>query len=237
MVGVEFVTRRIAPLQDHRRPIWAHQGDDDICLHASELDADTRGEVIRAFFSTAHILTISRAAPPLYPLGSRDSSRATAGVPRFNTWGPFLAGGVTLSPPPSALVANSEQDSLAREASPEASRDLNDDIDLGEEATRRGRSQSTVVLSDSSDEEDKASMAEQPSGGDATASSSLDLEEEEHRIRLEAERLSKFNAEHASRHPEAEAPHGKGPAGETLAPPPPAFALPGKRGWVDSDAS
>jgi hypothetical protein len=94
-----------------------------------------------------------------------------------------------------------------------------------------------VVLSDSSDEEDKASMAEQPSGGDATASSSLDLEEEEHRIRLEAERLSKFNAEHASRHPEAEAPHGKGPAGETLAPPPPAFALPGKRGWVDSDAS
>jgi hypothetical protein len=25
MVGVEFVTRRIAPLQDHRRNIWGHR--------------------------------------------------------------------------------------------------------------------------------------------------------------------------------------------------------------------
>jgi hypothetical protein len=35
-----------------------HRGSDDIRLHASELNADARGEVIRAFFSTAHILTI-----------------------------------------------------------------------------------------------------------------------------------------------------------------------------------
>jgi hypothetical protein len=28
MVGVEFITRRIAPLQDHHRPIWAHRGGD-----------------------------------------------------------------------------------------------------------------------------------------------------------------------------------------------------------------
>jgi hypothetical protein len=25
MVGVEFVTRRIAPLQDHHREIWTHR--------------------------------------------------------------------------------------------------------------------------------------------------------------------------------------------------------------------
>jgi hypothetical protein len=30
MLGVEFVTKCIAPLQDHRRPIWVHQGGDDI---------------------------------------------------------------------------------------------------------------------------------------------------------------------------------------------------------------
>jgi hypothetical protein len=58
MVGVEFVTRRIAPLQNHRRSIWAHQGGNDIRLHASELNADARGEVIRAFFSTMYIPTI-----------------------------------------------------------------------------------------------------------------------------------------------------------------------------------
>jgi hypothetical protein len=40
MVGVEFVTRRIAPLQDHRRPIWAHRNSDDIRLHANELNTD-----------------------------------------------------------------------------------------------------------------------------------------------------------------------------------------------------
>jgi hypothetical protein len=42
MVGVEFVTRRIAPLQDHRRSIWAHQAGDDLRLHVSELNADAR---------------------------------------------------------------------------------------------------------------------------------------------------------------------------------------------------
>jgi hypothetical protein len=40
MVRVEFITRCITPLQDHRRPIWMHQGGDDIRLHANELNAD-----------------------------------------------------------------------------------------------------------------------------------------------------------------------------------------------------
>jgi hypothetical protein len=40
MVGVEFVTRRIAPLQDHRREIWRHRARDDLGLHVSELNAD-----------------------------------------------------------------------------------------------------------------------------------------------------------------------------------------------------
>jgi hypothetical protein len=56
MVGVEFVTKRIAPLRNHYHPVWVHWNDDDIRLHASELNADARGEVIRVFFSTAHIL-------------------------------------------------------------------------------------------------------------------------------------------------------------------------------------
>jgi hypothetical protein len=42
MVGVEFITRRIAPLQDHRRSIWVHRAGDDIRLHTSELNADAR---------------------------------------------------------------------------------------------------------------------------------------------------------------------------------------------------
>jgi hypothetical protein len=84
-----------------------------------------------------------------------------------------------------------------------------------------------VVLSDSSS--DEAAMADQPTGGDAAASSSRNLEEER-QVRLEAERRSKFNTERASRRPEAEAPHGKGPAGEISAPLPLASPLPGKRG-------
>jgi hypothetical protein len=42
MVGVEFITRRIAPLQNHRQNIWAHQGGDDIRLQISNLNADAR---------------------------------------------------------------------------------------------------------------------------------------------------------------------------------------------------
>jgi hypothetical protein len=54
---------------------------------------------------------------------------------------------------------------------------------------------------------------------------------------LEAERRSKFNAERASRWPEAGAPNGKGLADESSTPLPPTSALPGKRGWVERDTS
>jgi hypothetical protein len=46
-----------------------HRGGDDIRLHASELNADAWGEVVRAFFSS---------------LGSRDTSRAMDRILKFN---------------------------------------------------------------------------------------------------------------------------------------------------------
>jgi hypothetical protein len=93
-----------------------------------------------------------------------------------------------------------------------------------------------VVLSDSSDD-NEAALSDQPTGGDAAASSSQDLEKEKRQARLEAERRSKLNAERASRRLEVGTPYGKGPASESSAPPPLASALPGKRGWVERDAS
>jgi hypothetical protein len=93
-----------------------------------------------------------------------------------------------------------------------------------------------VVLSDSYDD-DEAAMPDKPTGGEAAASSLRDLEEEDSLARLEAERRSKLNAERARRRSEARTPHNKGPAGESSAPPPPAPAFPGKRGWVERDAS
>jgi hypothetical protein len=117
-----------------------------------------------------------------------------------------------------------------------ASGDLDDNgAESGERLARQRRSESTVVLSDSSD--DETALLDQPTGGAANASSSRDLEEEGCLDRLEAERRSKFNDERASRRPEARASHGKKPAGESSAPPPPTSALPGKRGWVERDAS
>jgi hypothetical protein len=229
MVGVEFITRRIAPLQDHHRSIWAHRAGDDLWLHVSELNTDTREEVIRAFFSSASILTILCRALPIYSLGARETSRVTAGILKFNAWGPFLADGVTPSPLLSAPAAISEQDSAVRGAGLEAFEDLDDDgAESSERVARRRRSESTVVLLDSSD--DESALLDQPTGGDADASSSRDLEEEGHLARLEAERHSKFNDERASRRPEAGAPHGKGPAGKSSVPPPPTSGLLGKRG-------
>jgi hypothetical protein len=165
MVGVEFVTRRIAPLQDHRRSIWAHRTGDDLRLQVSKLNADSLEEVIRAFFSSASIPTIPRGALLIYNLGAQETSRVTAGILKFSVWGPFLADGVTLGPLPSALAAGSEQDSAARGVGPEASKDLDDDgAKFGERVARRRRSESTVVLSDSSDD-DKSALPNQPTGG------------------------------------------------------------------------
>jgi hypothetical protein len=127
MVGVEFVTRRIAPLQDHRREIWRHRAGDDLRLHVSELNADAREEVIRAFFSSVAIPTILCNALPIYNLGARETSCVMAGILKFNAWGPFLADGIMPGPLPSAPVASSEQDLAARGAGPSASGDLDDD--------------------------------------------------------------------------------------------------------------
>jgi hypothetical protein len=236
MVGVEFVTRRIAPLQDHRREIWRHRAGDNLRLHVSELNADAREEVIRAFFSSAAIPAIPRTALPIYNLGARETSRVTAGILKFNAWGPFLANGVVPGPLPSAPAASSEQDSAARGTGPMASGDLDDDdAESGERLVHRRHPECTVVLSDSSD--DGSSLPDQPTGGDVDASSSRDLEEEGRQARLEAERHSKFNDERASRQPEAGASYGKKPAGESSAPPPASSGLPSKRGWVERDAS
>jgi hypothetical protein len=202
MVGVEFVTRHVASLQDHHRSIWAHQAGDDIRIHVSELNTDAREEVIRAFFSSASIPMIPRGALPIYNLGARETSRVTAGILKFNAWGPFLADGVMPGPLPSAPATSSELDSAARGAGPEAPRDHDDDdAEPHEWATRRRRSESIVVLSDSSDD-DETALPDQPTGRDTAASSSRDLEEEEHLARLEAKCCSKFNAERASRRPE-----------------------------------
>jgi hypothetical protein len=236
MVGVEFVTRRITPLQDHHREIWRHKAGDDLRFHVSELNADARDEVIRAFFSSATVPAIPRTALPIYNLGARETSRVTAGILKFNAWGPFLADGVVPGPLPSAPAASLEQDSAARGAGPMASGDLDDDdAESGERLARRRRPEGTVVLSDSSD--DDSALSDQPTGGDIEASSLRDLEEEGRQAHLEAERHSKFNDERASQRPEAGASHGKKPTGESSAPPPPPPALPGKRGWVERDAS
>jgi hypothetical protein len=233
MVGVEFVTQRIAPLQDHRREIWRHRAGDDLRLHISELNADAREEVIRAFFSSA---TIPRNALRIYNLGTRETSRVTEEILKFNAWGPFLADGVVPGPLPSAPAASSEQDSAARGTGPTTSRDVDDDdVESGERLVRWSRPEGTMVLSDSSD--DGSASPDQPTEGGIDASSLRDLEEEGHRARLEAERRSKFNDERASRQPEAGTSHGKKPAGESSVPPPPPSALPSKRGWVERDAS
>jgi hypothetical protein len=94
----------------------------------------------------------------------------------------------------------------------------------------------TVVLSDSSSD-DESALLDQPTGEDADASSSRDLEEEGRLAHLEAERRSKFNDERTSWRPETGTSHVKGPTGESSAPLPPTSALPGKRGWVEHDAS
>jgi hypothetical protein len=168
---VEFVTRCIAPLQDHHRNIWGHRAGDDLWLHVSELNTDAREEIIRAFFSSASIPTIPRTSLPIYSLGARETSRITAGILKFNAWGLFLANGITPGPLPSAPAASSKQDSAARGAGPAASEDLNDDgAESGERLARRRRSESIVVLSDSSD--DESALPDQPTGGDADASSS-----------------------------------------------------------------
>jgi hypothetical protein len=117
-----------------------------------------------------------------------------------------------------------------------ASEDLDDDdAESGERLVRRRRLEGTVVLSDSSD--DGFALSDQPTEGDASMSSLRDLEEEGRQARLEAERRSKFNDEHASRRPEAGASYRKKPAGESSAPPPASSGLPSKRGWVERDAS
>jgi hypothetical protein len=86
----------------------------------------------------------------------------------------------------------------------------------------------TVVLSDSSDEDDES----------VAVTSTRDLEEEEERIeRLEAGHRSKHNVKRSSRHRSPGVHHGKEPMGETSTLAPITSAIPSKRGCVECDAS
>jgi hypothetical protein len=84
MVRVEFVTRRIALLQDHRREIWRHRAGDDLRLHVSELNTDVWEEVIRAFLSSTAVPAIPRTTLPIYNLGAWETSRVMARILKFN---------------------------------------------------------------------------------------------------------------------------------------------------------
>jgi hypothetical protein len=85
----------------------------------------------------------------------------------------------------------------------------------------------TVVLSDSSDEDDES----------VAVTSTRDLEEEERIERLEAGRRSKHNVKRSSRHRSPGVHHGKEPMGETSALAPITSAIPSKRGCVECNAS
>jgi hypothetical protein len=62
-----------------------HRARDDLRFHASELNADAREEVIRAFFSSAAVPAILRTTVPIYNLDARKTSHVTAGILKFNT--------------------------------------------------------------------------------------------------------------------------------------------------------
>jgi hypothetical protein len=109
---------------------------------------------------------ILRIALPIYNLGTRETSRVTARILSFNAWGPFLTDGIVPGAGGQLGIG------LGGERSgPPASRDLDDDgAESGERLARWRRSDSTVVLSDSSS--DESALPDQPTGEDADASSS-----------------------------------------------------------------
>jgi hypothetical protein len=80
--------------------------------------------------------------------------------------------GITPGPLLSAPTASSEHDSAVRGAGPEASKDLDDDgAESSERVARQRCSESTVVLLDSSND-DESALPDQPTVGDADVSSS-----------------------------------------------------------------
>jgi hypothetical protein len=56
-------------------------------LHTGELPSETRGEVVRAFFSNMEIPPLSRATCLIYRMKNEEASLITAGLSKFNEWG------------------------------------------------------------------------------------------------------------------------------------------------------
>jgi hypothetical protein len=181
-------------------------------LHARELPSETRGEVVRAFFSNMEIPPLSRPTCLIYPMKNEEASLITASLSEFNEWGAFMEDRVVPRPRLSALAAESEQDSSVREPNPGPFEDLDDNNEDSDGGPRSGcHHHSTVVLLDSFWENEEFMVPpNQPSTDDAMEALLKDLAEEECLECLAGEQNVKHNAEMSSIHTPLVAPMARG---------------------------
>jgi hypothetical protein len=143
MVAKEFVRRRIAPPQDHRRKMWTFTGDGDkMMLHPTGLLVPTIDEAMKTLFAEVGVPDLTFAVAPLYRLQARED--ILAAMPRFDQWGlrPMGQEGERENPLLPVLGSGPEEEAEEFE-----------DADAGEAESSRTR-QELSIQAISSDDED-----------------------------------------------------------------------------------
>ena len=100
MVARDFVQRRIAPLQDHVRPMWMYSGPQDrMRLHGEPLPEKETAAAMKLLFGVAEIPGAdTELLRPIHQLPLQDRLAILEGLPTFNARGLEGESGVDAAP-------------------------------------------------------------------------------------------------------------------------------------------
>ena len=89
MVAMDFVARRIAPLQWHSEPMWTYSGPDDrMRLSADDLTPSELKQIMKVLFATESVSPPSDDdALPLFTFLDENVREARELLPLFDEWG------------------------------------------------------------------------------------------------------------------------------------------------------
>jgi hypothetical protein len=88
MIVKEFIRRRIAPLQDHWRKMWAYTGRDDLMwLHPLGLDKASIAEAMKRLIADEDVPDLTGEFRPLYCLKEEERDSILEVMPHFDQWG------------------------------------------------------------------------------------------------------------------------------------------------------
>ena len=137
----EYLSQRLAPLQEHSRPMWLYTGSSDpMRLSATPLGGSTVEKMCDVLMKKPTPVLLAGRVRPLYRWSAAERDAIVSRMPVFDRWGPLAEGSESREDKPYALDATEGGGAGLDDSEPPSPAEG--------EGLAMGRRRSTVVSSD-----------------------------------------------------------------------------------------